>query len=87
MLDPIRNVTKNYPPTILIHGTADEDVPYQESENMAIKLGEVGIKHELVPVCGAGHGLSGAEKLDVDRLERRAAIFLETHLIPASAKQ
>ena len=24
----VKNVTENYPPTLMIHGTADTDVPY-----------------------------------------------------------
>jgi acetyl esterase/lipase len=35
---PIRNVTSQYPPTLLIHGTADTDVPYSLSKDMAGKL-------------------------------------------------
>jgi len=31
---PIRNVTSKYPPTMLIHGTADTDVPYSLSKDM-----------------------------------------------------
>ena len=29
---PVRNVTAAYPPTLLIHGTKDTDVPYEQSE-------------------------------------------------------
>jgi hypothetical protein len=32
---PARNVTAKYPQTRLIHGTADTDVPYEESKNMS----------------------------------------------------
>src|ERR1043166_10702 len=28
---PLRNVTSNYPPTLLLHGDQDEDVPYEQS--------------------------------------------------------
>ena len=28
---PLKNVTKDYPPTMLIHGTKDTDVPYEQS--------------------------------------------------------
>jgi len=28
---PIRNVTKDYPPTLLLHGDNDTDVPHQQS--------------------------------------------------------
>src|SRR5438552_2612108 len=32
---PVRNVTADYPPTMLVHGTTDTDVPYELSANMA----------------------------------------------------
>src|SRR5690606_444545 len=28
--EPVRNVTADYPPTMLIHGTSDTDVPYEQ---------------------------------------------------------
>ena len=44
---PVRHVTPEYPPTFLIHGTEDTDVPYAESENMADKLAKAGVQHEF----------------------------------------
>ena len=29
---PVKNVTAAYPPTVLIHGTADTDVPFEQSQ-------------------------------------------------------
>ena len=43
-------MTAKYPPTLLIHGTADTDVPYVESKNMAAKLVEAGVTHEFITV-------------------------------------
>ncbi|MGA2658148.1 MAG: alpha/beta hydrolase [Verrucomicrobiota bacterium] len=76
---PIRNLTAKYPPTFLIHGTADTDVPYTESKNMADKLKETGVEHEFVTVQGAGHGLSGARPDEVARIAGRAAAFVAAH--------
>jgi acetyl esterase/lipase len=77
---PIRNVTAQYPPSILIHGTADTDVPYDESRNMAAKLKQAGIPHEFLTVQGAGHGLAGASPQEVESAYARAAEFLKAHL-------
>ncbi len=74
---PIRNVTAKYPPTLLIHGTDDTDVPYSESKNMADKLAEAGVRHELITVKGAGHGLTGAKPEEVARIANRAVEFVE----------
>jgi acetyl esterase/lipase len=77
---PIRNVTTKYPPTFLTHGTEDTDVPYAESKNMAVKLAEVGVKHEFITVTGAGHGLSGAKPDKVAEVARQAAEFIQMHV-------
>ncbi len=76
---PIRNVTAQYPPTFLIHGTEDADVPYSESKNMAAKLAQSGVKHELVTVTGAGHGLLEAKPDELARIAVRAAEFVGVH--------
>ena len=76
---PIRNVTPKYPPTYLIHGTDDTDVPYVESKNMAAKLSASGVTHEFITVAGAGHGLSGAKSDELAQFARQAAEFVATH--------
>lgn len=53
---PVRNVTTDYPPTMLLHGDQDADVPYQQSELMAAALSRAGVPHELVTIQGGGHG-------------------------------
>ena len=55
----VRNMSADFPPTILVHGTNDNDVAYEESANLAAELERHGVVHELVTVEGAGHGLSG----------------------------
>jgi len=50
-------VTAQYPPTVLIHGTADTDVPYDESVKMDEKLSEVKVQHEFLRVRGGSHCL------------------------------
>ena len=76
---PLRNVTAQYPPTFLVHGTADTDVPYAESKNMAAKLAESGVGHEFITVAGAGHGLSGAKPERVTEIAQQAAEYIKTH--------
>jgi acetyl esterase/lipase len=83
MLDrfcPVRNVTKDYPPTMLVHGTEDTDVPYQLSVNMAKELERSGVKHEFVAVQGAGHGLSGGDKKLVEEAYAKSLMFIRKYL-------
>jgi len=74
---PVRNVTRAYPPTMLVHGTADTDVPYQLSEMMAERFQKAGVEHELVTVPGAGHGLANTGNEEKEKIYRRAAGFLK----------
>jgi acetyl esterase/lipase len=77
---PIRNVTATYPPTLLIHGTKDTDVPYEQSAMMAQELSRKGIKHDLVTVQDAGHGLAGAKPAVVADVQDRVLAFLKKHI-------
>jgi acetyl esterase/lipase len=77
---PVRNVTKAYPPTILVHGTEDTDVPYELSANMAKEFEKHKVPFEFVTVKGAGHGLSGGEKASVAAAHEKALGFIRAHL-------
>ncbi len=56
---PIEYATKDDPPVLMIHGTADFIVPIVHSERMQKKLEDLGVKSELIAVKGEGHGWSG----------------------------
>jgi acetyl esterase/lipase len=53
---PVRNVTQDYPPTLLLHGDKDTDVPYELSKQMAAVLNEHHVRHRLITMKGLGHG-------------------------------
>ncbi len=53
---PVRNVTKAYPPTMLLHGDKDTDVPFQQSLDMVRELERAGVTYEFVPAPGGEHG-------------------------------
>lgn len=55
-ISPINHVTADDPPTLIIHGDADELVPIQQAEIIIAKLKKVGVPAELVVRKGAGHG-------------------------------
>jgi len=57
---PVRNVSKDYPPTLLLHGDKDTDVPFEQSVLMAKELERHGVRHELITMPGRGHGFDGA---------------------------
>ena len=57
---PVRNVTRDYPPTLLLHGDNDTDVPFEQSVLMARELERHGVQHELISMPGRGHGFDAA---------------------------
>ncbi len=77
---PIRNIDDKYPPILMIHGTEDTDVPYDQSAAMAKALARRGRPHELITVTGAGHGLAGGDKQLVADAHERSAAFIRTSL-------
>jgi len=77
---PVRNVTRDYPPTMLLHGTADTDVPYRLSVDMADALARAGVEHELITIEGGGHGFDGADTAEVAAMLERVVEFLKRHV-------
>jgi acetyl esterase/lipase len=77
---PERNVTDGYPPTLLLHGGNDTDVPYEQSVLMAKALARVGVEHELITIPGGGHGFDGADDEASERAFKRVLAFLKAHV-------
>jgi acetyl esterase/lipase len=77
---PVKNVTPDYPPTLLIHGDKDTDVPYEQSVLMAGEFKKHGVGHQVVTITGGEHGLGGGDKQAIDDAYRAAMVFLRKHL-------
>jgi acetyl esterase/lipase len=77
---PMRSLGADYPPTLLVHGTDDDDVPYEQSAAMAKELARWKVVHELIAVRGAGHGLTGGDPKLVNDAHERALAFIRKHL-------
>ena len=54
---PVIYVNRDMPPFLLIHGTKDEDVPYEQSVEMCEKARTAGGHCDVIPVDGAPHGM------------------------------
>jgi dipeptidyl aminopeptidase/acylaminoacyl peptidase len=61
---------------MLVHGTADTDVPYEQSKLMADRFASVGVQHQLVTVPEGAHGISNITQKEQDRIYQAAAMFL-----------
>lgn len=84
-LMPLVNVTPRFPPTLLIHGTADTDVPFAESEQMAAALAAQHVPHRLLRVEGAEHGLASASAERIAETQSAAVEFLAERLAFAAS--
>jgi alpha-L-fucosidase 2 len=56
-LSPIQHVTRNAPPFLLMHGTADSVVPFEQSVRMQQRMRAAGAECDLIPIDGGGHGI------------------------------
>ena len=81
---PIRNVTKDYPPTLLLHGDNDTDVPHQQSADMAAELKKHGVAHEFISIKGGSHGFDGKGMKDAKVAAAFDSVlaFLKKHVGP-----
>jgi len=52
---PVRHVTREYPPTLLLHGDKDSDVPFEESVRMAAALERHQVPHQLIAMRNYDH--------------------------------
>jgi acetyl esterase/lipase len=77
---PVKNVTRDYPPTMLIHVTDDTDVPCEQSVLMAEQFKMHGVPYELVTIEGGEHGLHGGDPTRIDDAYESALAFVKRHL-------
>lgn len=79
---PIQNITRDYPPTLLLHGDADTDVPYEQSLIMANELAKYSEVHEFISIPGGGHmfDLAGIDEPLVAHAFKRVIAFLNRHV-------
>ncbi len=79
-LSPVNLITRDFPPTLMIHGTHDTDVPYLCATRLATALKSRQVPYELVTVENAGHGLSGGDQEQVAAAHATALNFIRRHL-------
>lgn len=77
---PVKNVTGRYPPTLLIHGTEDTDVPYSQSVMMADQFKKFGVDHEFITIVGGEHGLRGGDPEKIDQAYKRVFQFVHQRM-------
>jgi len=71
---PATYVSKDDPPFLIVHGTADGTVPFEQAETFHELLKEAGVDVTFVRIDGGGHGIGGPE------VAKRVNAFFEKHL-------
>jgi acetyl esterase/lipase len=64
--EPIKNVTREFPPTFWMHGTMDTDVPFEESLKMADQFKKHGVPYILIPIDKGEHAFVGGNRAQID---------------------
>ena len=77
---PVKNVTELYPPTLLMHGTKDTDVPYEQSVLMAEQFRKFNVDHEFITITGAEHGLAGGDPQTIEQAYEKAFQFVRQRM-------
>jgi len=82
---PLRNVSKKYPPTLLLHGDQDTDVPYEQSALMARELERQRVEHLFLTMTNRGHGFDGGRRAAEDPVIQQTfdhvLAFLRQHTV------
>ncbi len=78
--EPVRNVTRDYPPTMLIHGTKDTDVPFAESTMMAEQFERHGVPYVLKAIENGEHGFGGGDPQQIASAYEAMREFIVKHL-------
>lgn len=75
---PLLHVSKDDPPTLLVHGDKDELVPLEHSEKILAAFKKQKVTSKLLVIKGAGHGFPGE---DGKRVSKAMVGWFEKHLL------
>jgi dipeptidyl aminopeptidase/acylaminoacyl peptidase len=78
--EPVRNVTKDFSPTFLIHGTDDTDVPFEQSMMMVEQFRRHEVPHTLEAIDNGEHGLGGGDPQDIKDAYAAMKAFIVRHM-------
>lgn len=72
---PITYVTKDDPPFLIVHGTADNTVAIKQAELLHAAQQKAGVNTTFVTITGGGHGIGGP------KVDERVQAFFAKHLL------
>ena len=79
LASPLYWVTPHAAPTLVIHGTDDKYVAYEQAQWIVDRLRTAEVDVEFLTLDGAGHGFKGA---NAQRAQEAMFAFFDKHLKP-----
>jgi acetyl esterase/lipase len=80
---PLHNITPEYPPTLLLHGDQDTDVPYAQSVLLSQAFMHYQVPHALITMPNYGHVFdqmgNGLDDPSIREAFTQVLTFLHTH--------
>ena len=61
---PLLHIKRGLPPFLLVHGTADQSVPYQQSVDWQARMKELGMTCDLITIKDGVHGMISWDSVD-----------------------
>jgi acetyl esterase/lipase len=83
--EPVKNVTRDFPPTLLVHGALDTDVPHEESAAMANQFAKHGVPHIFKTIDKGEHEFIGGDQAQIDDAYSTMTEFAIRYLGPAAS--
>jgi acetyl esterase len=76
-ISPIHAVTKGMPPFLVIHGTKDDQVMYDQSPSFCDAIKKAGNVCDLITVEGGGHGMSTWKAPEMQHWKSEMIVWLK----------
>lgn len=81
---PLKHVTPDDAPALLVHGDKDELVPLWHSEKLVAAMEQAGVPHRLLVIEGAAHGF---DQQGNQRMYAAMVEWFDQHLQPSDASE
>ncbi len=78
---PTSYISKNFAPTIFVHGTDDHIIPVQSSIDFFHKLHDLGVPTTMTLIQGADHAFDNAAPDAVEVMEKSVDLFLDRLIV------
>ena len=79
-ISPNEAIHKGMPPFLEIHGTRDDQVPYEQSTMMCDALHKVGVACQIITIEAGGHGMSSWKDADQQHYKAEMIAWLKKTL-------